>query len=244
MSIESVSKNQVVEVKPVKPKTRPTIGIVAWKIGENSVGVTLPYLIHFQHYGNVKVILPTHRKIENIDLLVIPGGPDVDPNRYGDFVSYYTQKPDPLREWFDIHMLPQYINAGIGVFGICRGHQTLAVHFGAKLKQHMWHETNPVDDRSKLVHNVCWINLNGQKSIEQVNSIHHQVVANVPEHAKVVAWHTKEKTFTKNTQFIEGEHHIEALIYPNHKCASVQFHPEEINHIESISDSLIKWLLE
>ena len=64
------------------------------------------------------------QKIEDLDLLVLPGGPDVDATRYlgkKDKVSFANQKPDPMREWFDLNMLPQYIESKIPIFGIKNG---------------------------------------------------------------------------------------------------------------------------
>jgi gamma-glutamyl-gamma-aminobutyrate hydrolase PuuD len=106
----------------------------------------------------------------------------------------------------------------------------------------MYHETNPADDRSKLVHEVCFLDVNNPKAKKnsRVNSIHHQVVINPPENAIVIAWHSKKKVFIP----YEIGDHIEALYYPEINCASVQFHPEEIMDIDEISDMLIRKLLE
>ena len=38
-------------------------------------------------------------------------------------------------EYFDTVMLQKYIDAGVPIFGICRGAQTMIAHFGGKLDQ-------------------------------------------------------------------------------------------------------------
>lgn len=48
-----------------------------------------PYLRYFEGFGNVKIIVPTSKEIDTkLDLLVVPGGPDVDPSRYLDEEDY------------------------------------------------------------------------------------------------------------------------------------------------------------
>ena len=101
---------------------RPTIGIVGHLLGPNSAGITLPYLRYFENFGNVKLIMPTSKEIDTtLDLLVVPGGPDIEPSRYlkaNEKVSWFNQKPDPMREYFDVCILPKYIEKKIPIFGI------------------------------------------------------------------------------------------------------------------------------
>ena len=99
----------------------------------------------------------------------------------------------------------------------------------------MNHETNPLDDRSKLVHAVSINNpklteLTGSPlrdtkknliTVMRVNSIHHQAVIRLPENAVSVANYFP----TKNS---DNYAYNEAIIYKDKKIASVQYHPEEI----------------
>lgn len=114
----TTNKEEVQEVLETSKVKR--IGIVAWKIGENSLGITLPYFLFLSSNfdAEVEIILPTHPEPKDIDLLVLPGGPDVDPNRYAPRVSFLTQKSDPIREWFDLNVLPKYIDNYVPIFGI------------------------------------------------------------------------------------------------------------------------------
>ena len=89
----------------------------------SSVGVNLPYLTYFTKFGNVIIVNPVATLVEeNLDLLVLPGGPDVSTIRYlkGTNVkhSFFNQKADQAREWFDVNMLPKYIEKRIPIFGI------------------------------------------------------------------------------------------------------------------------------
>jgi gamma-glutamyl-gamma-aminobutyrate hydrolase PuuD len=199
--------------------------IVGWKTGENSFGITLPYAEYFSQFGNIEIITPTETEVRKGDLLVLPGGPDVSPNRYlgQQQMSFYMGTQCPFRERFDNVLLPKYIESNIPIFGICRGHQSLAVYFGGSLCQHYVHEKN-TNDRTELVHEVTTFN----KKKFKTNSIHHQHVEVVPSNATVIAYHSEDKI-------------VEALKYNNKPIASVQWHPEEIH--DEFSTNLIIDLL-
>lgn len=124
MTTSTLKKEETLKSE-VKTKSfkRPVIGIVGHMLPNgNSVGVTFPYLKYFQGFGNVKIIVPTSKEIDpTLDLLVVPGGPDIDASRYltpEDEVSWFNQKPDPMREYFDTQILPSYIEKRTPIFGI------------------------------------------------------------------------------------------------------------------------------
>ena len=100
-----------------------TIGIPGWLTGPNSFGVTISYLEFIREIGatDIRVLHPDSPIFKDLDLLILPGGPDINPVRYNAQPSLYTDKPDPIREWFDVRKLPKYIELNIPIFGICRG---------------------------------------------------------------------------------------------------------------------------
>lgn len=204
------------------------IGIVGWKTGENSFGATLPYLTFFNQYGHVRV-LSIDQEVEDLDLLVLPGGLDIDPKRYGQAPELYTGNPNIILEHFDTVTLPKYMEKGIPIVGICRGFQTINVVMGGTLNQDIFHDTS-VKSRGELVHKLrieerfkqeLHINKN------EVNSLHHQSVDRLGENLYPIAW------AEDNTVEVIGH-----FTYPMY---AFQYHPEEI--YDRLSNSLIQKLL-
>lgn len=209
-----------------------------YPVGANTVGVAKTYYQWASQFGNVRILSIHGEIVPDLDLVILPGGPDVNPMRYGEIPDLNTQKPCILREAFDVYHLPEYIELGVPIFGICRGHQALAVHMGLNLIQHMYHPTNPELDRQKLVHEVAGHDLQNDSVHFSVNSIHHQVVSdeyleNVEAEVLLRFRPTKKQLF---------DPHIEAMYYPSINSAGVQWHPEEI--YDEFSRNLVITLME
>jgi len=205
--------------------TTKKIGICAWKTGENSVGVTLSYILFAEQFGEVIMLMPNHEFRPDLDLLLLPGGVDCDPRTYGEKPSFMTQKPDIQKEYFDRVHLPKYINNQTPIYGICRGQQSVAIALGGKLIQHMYHETNKPDDPSKAVHKISIDTTNfpnyrdfcDNNVVMEVNSRHHQAVRekSLPDDLVVIARHNKDN-------------HVEALAHRTLPIVTVQFHSEDL----------------
>lgn len=230
--------------------TKKKIGISISKVGENSVGLTLNYLEFASQYGEPVLLLPDSSFRPDIDMLLLTGGADVSVDRYGEFPSYYTGKPDIYKEYFDVNILPQYIEAGTVITAICRGEQSIAVHFGAKLIQHMNHETNKPEDPYKSVHNIKlnpinfwnWQDFapvrnrdNSPEMIYGVNSRHHQVInpRAIGEGIVVLATHEKDNT-------------IELIAHETLPIIGIQSHIEDCVDYNTIVllDNMINRMLE
>lgn len=201
--------------------------------------MTLPatYSTFASHFGIPVPIFAYDSKVHtDIDLLIIPGGADVDPSRYGHRPIFQSGNPNIQLEDWDKHMLPQYIDAGIPIFGICRGFQTLNVHFGGTLTQHLTQEYS--EPRDKLVDTLLGteniINLfahyNSAVSTKdfgklKVNSLHHQGI-------------TKNDTLGTDVKILYTNHifdNVEAIWIKDKPIVAVQWHPEEIYDLFSVS---------
>lgn len=227
------------------------IGIVGWNTGENSFGVTKTYLNYLSQFGRIRIITPQDTIKDNLDLdlLVLPGGLDVNPTTYGAVPGFYTSNQDVMKQYFYDTQLSRYIEAKIPIFGICLGFQMLNVKFGGKLNQHVPshsyadrfeenHKINislPDEDNKKF---LKYYFLNSSEKTKSgkikvtgisVNSHHHQTVSsnNIAEDLIPLAY--------------ADDGVIESFIHKNLPIAGVQFHPEEFN--VSLSNLLIQYLL-
>lgn len=116
------------------------------------------------------------------DGLLLPGGGDVDPARYGAH-NNGSVEIDPTRDEAEFSLIRQFAAAGKPILGICRGHQVLNVFFGGSLIGHLQNTAahapaaSGEPDRQHLV-SVCpgsyLAVLYGPRFI--VNSYHHQAV--------------------------------------------------------------------
>ena len=75
--------------------------------------------------------------VARLDGLVISGGADVDPERYGEDAHPRTASWRPDRDAWEIALLDAAEAIGLPVLGVCRGMQVMAVHAGGALDQHV-----------------------------------------------------------------------------------------------------------
>ena len=166
----------------------------------------------------------------DLDLLILPGGADVDPLRYNQKPYYYTQNPNIQYEYWDKFVLSKYIENRIPIFGICRGFQTLNVHYGGSLSQHI-NQAYSSKSRDEEVDFLSIINNNtvkdllnkiGFKEINKtykVNSLHHQGFFYEQKGKNILP-------LLINTRY----ENIEAFISLTDLVAGVQWHPEELDN--------------
>ncbi|XAI97310.1 hypothetical protein [Leptolyngbya phage Lbo-JY46] len=191
------------------------VGIPGWDIKPNEAfGLTLPYIMWAEQFGEVRIL--THKNFDpKIDLLILPGGADVDPKRYNDTFDWYTSKPNMFLEDFDKYQLPKYIENKTPIFGICRGMQTLAVHFGGQMIQHLYDHKTSKDAYEIDVHGLKSI-FTGKAVDFKVGSWHHQAVLDPGEMCvELTSLPSKDCGET-----------IEAIYHPNLPIYGVQWHPE------------------
>lgn len=212
---------------------KPKIGIPGWKLGDNSFGAGINHLDFISKYGDPKILFPQDDD-EDIDLLYLPGGPDVSPSMYGQIPGFYTSNPDLFREHFFRNNLKKYIDKGVKVFGVCLGMQMLNVHFGGTLTQEMrYHEQSK--NRWSGAHDV-WIAGGTKKDKFEVNSHHHQAVTvrDLSKEFDAILYAVNEEDDAN--PIIEGIRHKTLPI------VGVQYHPEEWR--DTYSHDLIVELLK
>lgn len=107
--------------------------------------VLLPagYVRVVQQAGGIAVLLPPDRPaaaaaaVAPLDAVIVSGGPDVEPHRYGAVRDPRTGPAATERDEWELAVLAAAIGRGTPVVGVCRGMQLLNVLYGGTLVQHL-----------------------------------------------------------------------------------------------------------
>ena len=128
---------------------RPIIGLTTyeeqarWAVWDVS-SVLLPsaYVQAVVAAGGVPLLLPPvpevmEAALPRLDGLILTGGPDIDPSRYGADALESTGMPRIDRDATELGLVEPALAAGLPLLGICRGLQLLNVARGGTLHQHL-----------------------------------------------------------------------------------------------------------
>ena len=179
--------------------------------------------------GGIPILIPPGSSteiIDNIDGLIISGGPDISPEIYGQENGKFTIETYPEQDASEIALIKSAIKNDLPLLCICRGFQLLcAIHDGS-LHQHL-PQTDGYEEHGGWDGNVTehGVNIIEGSRLEEimgdkitVNSTHHQGVKD-PGSLRVTA-------FSSHDGLIEAVE-IEKLSF----CIGVQWHPERIEHV-------------
>ena len=218
---------------------RPVI-LVATSYGLNRHGtlhqILLPedYVSSVVAAGGVPLLVPPmadgpawRRWVRTGDALMVVGGPDIDPAAYGHKPHPKTVPAPPKRLAADARLVAWADRRRLPVLGICLGIQTLVVHRGGTLFQHipddvpgaLQHHRDPrskrprhmvrIDPASRLARIV------GHRALS-VNTSHHQAADSPGRHLRPVAWATDGIV-----EAVEDDR-------PDRFVLGVQWHPETL----------------
>lgn len=212
---------------------RPLVGITSY-LEEASWGVwrqpaaVLPqlYLDAVSRAGGIPVLLPPQtgdagRLLDRLDGLVLAGGSDIDPGRYGAPAHPRTGAPHELRDAWEFDLLRGALERDLPVLGVCRGMQLLNVALGGDLVQHLpeqvggeEHQIAPATYNRQAVVISPGSRLGGiMGHSAKVPCYHHQAVGRLGSGLRATAWSADES--------------VEAVELPDHRFAlGVQWHPE------------------
>ena len=158
--------------------------------------------------------------LSRFDGLCLPGGPDVDPHRYGaDEIHPAVYGVDERHDAFDLAIARTAIELRMPILAICRGHQVLNVALGGTLIQHLGDERT--SDHRFRHHSVelqpgCRAALAMGTERPVGHSVHHQAIDRVAE-GMVVTGRADDGTI-EATEAVDGW------------VVSVQWHPEDDAH--------------
>lgn len=187
--------------------------------------------------GGIPILLTEGDDVETLlsrlDGIIIAGGRDVDPARYGEEPHERTDNLRPEQDTWESALIATAIERDLPLLCVCRGHQLLAVERGGRLHQHLpetpgyekhgatggeWSNHAVEIDPNSRLGSILGTNVIG-------NSGHHQGVADAGD-----------LTIVGRTE--DGL--IEAVELPGASfLLSMQWHPEMLNQTK-VFDALIE----
>ena len=216
---------------------RPVIGLTTYKQrAQTGVwDVTAAFLpaVYFeavQRAGGIPVLLPPQpvddevvgRVLDGLDGLLVTGGADVDPARYGQQPGEHTDRPQVERDAWEDALLTGAIERSLPFLGICRGMQVLNVTRGGTLHQHLPDVVG--DDRFRIGNGEFATNVVATEPGSEIDALvgaklpvksyHHQGIDAVGSGLRVTA-----RTDDGIVQAVE----LEGVPFG----VAVQWHPEE-----------------
>lgn len=221
----------------VDASARPLIGLTAyrehaewgvWSTQADLLPSVYPWAI--EEAGGVPVLLPASTGADaassvvgRLDGLVISGGADVSPERYGEQPHERTTAWRDDRDGWELALLDAATEQALPTLGICRGMQVMAVAAGGRLHQHVpdlvghvrhspggdeFGEIGVQVSPDSLLHRL----VTGDEL--DVRCHHHQAVESHPGYTPV-AW--------------ADDGTLEAMELPGERfCLAVQWHPEMV----------------
>jgi len=196
--------------------------------------------------GGAAVVLPVQppgnarSTLSSVDALVLSGGGDVAPERYGATRHPAVAGVDESRDAWEVALIAQARACDLPILAICRGHQILNVALGGTLIQHLpaheGSEANPhlvpsrFDEGAHHVEVVPGSRMAKVLDTDRVdvNTLHHQAIDRVADDLVVVA--------RDQHGLIEGVEH------PDQPILGVQWHPELITHVAP-HQRLFEWVV-
>ena len=169
------------------------------------VRLAAAYVSALENAGLVPLIVPplssdsaAETIIDSVSGLVLTGGEDVDPARYGEERHEKVRSVNPARDATETALISAAKSRGTPVFAICRGIQILNVALGGTLVQDIPSQCNspighdedtPRDSRSHDITIEPGSLIARAVGTEHcaVNSFHHQSVKRVAEGMRVTA---------------------------------------------------------
>ncbi len=228
---------------------RPLIGLTGGRVHGRDIAGNLDVLgdspidVFYADYsqaviaaGGIPVFLPLDLDpadaAEKLDGLLMTGGDDIAPDRYGAELGANTHMPEPTRDAYELALLDCAADRLLPTLGICRGLQLLNVHAGGTLHQHVPAHAF-VDEPGSVEQHI--VAIEGDSVLAElygattsVNSLHHQSIDQVGPGLRVTA--------TTADGGIEGIEHLELPI------VAVQWHPEML--ATAATDPIFGWLVD
>ena len=165
------------------------------------------YIRAVQEAGGIPVLLTPHFTSEvqaalwqRLDGLVLTGGGDIEPARFGEAGHPAVDDVSPARDDLEIDLTRRAVADAVPLFAICRGIQVLNVALGGTLVQDLpseWPDALPHSQKAPRTQPTHAVKVMGEGThlgrvlgaLElDVNSMHHQAIKQLGEGLREVAW--------------------------------------------------------
>ena len=204
--------------------------------------VNTAYLRAIQEAGGIPVLLPPELDEpalstlwERLEGLILTGGGDIDPVRFGEERHRTTCEVSPARDALEIGLVHRALADEVPLFAICRGVQVVNVALGGSLYQDIADQYRDTADptRKPLQHSqqgrrdqpTHAVKVMGEGTrlgkilggLElEVNSMHHQAIKTLGRGLREVAW--APDGIVEGIELADGHRFV----------VGVQWHPEEL----------------
>jgi putative glutamine amidotransferase len=190
--------------------TAPLIAIPTYHLGAGQVGswqgaaYALPqlYVGALRSAGARTALLPPAQPVPAEELLapfdglLLAGGGDIEPARYGAGEHPAQYGTDPDRDGLELELATAAVRLGLPTLGICRGAQLLNVAFGGTLVQHLPEHEGLVEHRNQAKQAMHGLKVEGGSrlaaALGEVEaeglSHHHQALDRIGDGFRPVAW--------------------------------------------------------
>jgi len=213
--------------------------------------VNIAYIRAVQDAGGIPLLLPPHLTADvqaalwqRLDGLVLTGGGDIEPARFGQARHPKTDDVAPARDELELGLTRRALDEDVPLFAICRGIQVLNVALGGTLVQDLPSERPSAiahsqrEPRAEATHAVKVMGEGTRLgrvlgSLEvNVNSMHHQAIDRVGFGLREVAW--------------APDGVIEGVEMPGEDrfVLGVQWHPEELVGHDQAARNLFTAIVE
>ena len=176
--------------------------------------------------------VPMDAILDRLDGLLLSGGADIDPTRYGESPAGENYGSEPFRDQHELSLITAAADRNVPTLGICRGLQLLNISRGGNLHQdvpeHARYDIAPHTE----AHTVTFTRGSRLHQLygpgTRVNTLHHQTIDRLGE------------DLTATARAEDGT--IEGIEWPGKPLLGVQWHPEMMPGRES--DPIFGWLVD
>jgi gamma-glutamyl-gamma-aminobutyrate hydrolase PuuD len=226
--------------------TAPLIAIPTYHLGAGQVGTwdgayALPesYVTALVQAGARTALLPPAQPVAADELLapfdglLLAGGGDIEPARYGAAAHPALYGTDPDRDELELELARAAVRSAKPTLGICRGVQLLNVAFGGTLVQHVPDLDGPVEHRDQAKQAVHGLRVApGSRLAAALGEVeadglshHHQALDRLGEGFRAVAW--------------APDGLVEGIERPDGWTVGVLWHPESTAHADPAQHRLL-----